>query len=141
MYEATIRFGIKTETGDREGSIIESRNVNILNLTEEKIKEVLGKFIGKQMQRPPMYSAVKVKGKKLYEYARTGKSVDIPIREIEIYNIELLIIDKENLEIVINIFCSKGTYIRTLCENIAETLGEVRNYVEFKKVKGTVNLN
>ena len=75
------------------------------------------------MQKPPMYSAIKVDGKKLYEYAREGISIDVPTREIEIFDIKLL---EYNLnEIRIEVKCSKGTYIRTLCEDIAQKLGTV----------------
>lgn len=125
IYEAKIKIGIKTETGDREGKIIKEKKIKKSNLEEEKVNLALKKFLGKQKQKPPIYSAIKVNGKKLYEYAREGKEAPIPIREIEIYDIELLYIDIEKDEIGIKISCSKGTYIRTLCEDIAEKLGEI----------------
>ncbi len=89
------------------------------------MKKILETFKGKQKQIPPMYSAIKVEGKKLYEYARQGKIVDIKSRDIEIYNIELVSVLPQTQEIIYKVKCSKGTYIRTLSENIAEKLGSV----------------
>ncbi len=123
IYEAQIKLGIKTDTLDREGNIIEERKVE--NLTEEKIDEVIKSFIGKQVQKPPIYSAIKLNGKKLYEYAREGQKVDVPTREIEIYNIELNFINKKDNIIGITVYSSKGTYIRSLCQDVAEKLGTV----------------
>ena len=89
-------------------------------------------FLGKQKQTPPMYSAIKVNGKKLYEYAREGKNIEIPEREIEIHSINFKNINSEKKEIEFEVSCSKGTYIRVLCENIAEKLGTV-GYMSFLK--------
>ncbi len=124
-YIAEIELGKKTSTGDKEGSIIEEKEVTGKALEESYVRRVLESFKGKQKQTPPMYSAIKVNGKKLYEYAREGKKVDVKPREIEIYDIELLAIIPEKSEIKVKISCSKGTYIRTLSENIAEKLGTV----------------
>lgn len=121
IYVAKIRLGEKTETGDSEGKIIEEKNVPELSVS--KVENVLNSFLGKQMQLPPMYSAIKVNGKKLYEYARNGQTADIPEREIELYSISL--ISFENNEIEFEVKVSKGTYIRTLCEDIAKALGTV----------------
>ncbi len=121
IYVAKIRLGEKTETGDSEGKIIEEKNVPELSVS--KVENVLNSFLGKQMQLPPMYSAIKVNGKKLYEYARNGQTADIPEREIEVYAISL--ISFENNEIEFEVKVSKGTYIRTLCEDIAKALGTV----------------
>ena len=96
------------------------------------INKVLNSFLGKQMQIPPIYSAIKVKGKKLYEYARSGKEVKIEPRQIEIYKINLLNIDEENRQIDFEVSCSKGTYIRSLCEDIAKKLGTLRFYERTK---------
>ena len=82
-------------------------------------------MIGKQEQIPPKYSAIKVNGKKLYEYARKGQEVEIKPRKIEIYKIELIKINKKDKKIEFNVSCSKGTYIRSLCEDIAEKLGTI----------------
>ena len=124
-YVATIKLGEKTDTADVEGKIIEECVVDDSIFDSEKINKVLKKMIGKQKQCPPMYSAIKINGKKLYEYARSGKVVDIPEREIEIYDLQLANFDSINKLIMFEVFCSKGTYIRTVCEQFAENLGTV----------------
>lgn len=124
-YIATIRLGEKTSTGDQEGEIIEKKPVTDDMFNAENVRKVLSEFKGKQNQIPPMYSAIKVNGKKLYEYARSGKKVEIEPREIEIFDIDLISISKDMKEIVYKVWCSKGTYIRSLCEDIAEKLGTV----------------
>ena len=124
-YIATIRLGEKTSTGDQEGEIIEKKPVTDDMFDAENVRKVLSEFKGKQNQIPPMYSAIKVNGKKLYEYARSGKKVEIEPREIEIFDIDLISISKETQEITYRVWCSKGTYIRSLCEDIAESLGTV----------------
>lgn len=120
-YIATLKLGEKTDTADGEGMIIERQDVKEVSI--EKVEKVLQNFLGKQEQLPPMYSAIKVNGKKLYEYARKGEKIDIKPRQIEIYNIKLVEIN--NLEIIFEVSCSKGTYIRSLCEDIAEKLNTV----------------
>lgn len=129
-YIATIELGKKTDTGDSEGNIIQE-DTNMKNISKEEIKMVLRSFIGKQNQIPPIYSAIKVDGKKLYEYAREGKTVEIKSREIEILDINL--IEYNNNEIKFIVRCSKGTYIRTLCENIAEKLGTIGYMKELQR--------
>lgn len=124
-YIATIRLGEKTSTGDQEGEIIEKKLVTDDMFDAKNVRKVLSEFKGKQNQIPPMYSAIKVNGKKLYEYARSGKKVEIEPREIEIFDIDLISISKETQEITYRVWCSKGTYIRSLCEDIAERLGTV----------------
>lgn len=124
-YVATIKLGEKTDTADVEGKIIEECVVDDSIFDSEKINKVLKKMVGKQKQCPPMYSAIKINGKKLYEYARSGKVVDIPEREIEIYDLQLVNFDSINKLIMFEVFCSKGTYIRTVCEQFAENLGTV----------------
>lgn len=124
-YIAKIKLGEKKDTGDQEGKTIETRAVLKDVLNKDNVENVLKSFFGKQKQIPPIYSAVKVNGKKLYEYAREGKEVKVEPRDIEIYKINLLNINIENLEIEIEVSCSKGTYIRVLCENIAEKLDTV----------------
>lgn len=134
-YIAVLKLGTCTETGDSEGKIIEEKKVNIENLTKDKVEFVLNEFLGKQIQTPPIYSAIKINGKKLYEYARNGIEVEIPKREIEIYNIKLIKLDKNEKEIEIEVECSKGTYIRTLCEDIAkklDTIGYMKNLTRTK---------
>lgn len=132
-YIATLKLGIKTDTADAEGKIISEKEVKDLNI--EKVKKVLEEIIGKHEQIPPMYSAIKIKGKKLYEYARMGKSVAVEPRKIEIYNTKLLDFDKKENEIVFKIECSKGTYIRTVCEEIAEKLDTVGFMKELERIK------
>lgn len=124
-YIATIKLGEKTTTGDGEGDIIEEKSVSGEMLDDENIKQVLESFLGKQSQTPPMYSAIKVNGKKLYEYARSGKTVEVKARDIEIFDISLISVSEESKEIMFRVWCSKGTYIRSLCEDIAEKLGTV----------------
>lgn len=143
-YIATIELGEKRDTGDSEGNIIESDS-NIKEFDISIIKQVLQSFLGKQKQIPPMYSAIKVNGKKLYEYARSGQEVEVEPRKIEIYRIEL--IEYINNRIEFEVECSKGTYIRTLCENIAEKLGTIgymkelqRTSVDKFKIKESINL-
>ena len=134
-YEAVIKLGAKTTTADVEGEIIEEKEVNKEKLKEENIEEVLKSFIGKQQQIPPIYSAIKVNGKKLYEYARQGKEVEIKARNIEIYDLKLLKIDSKNDELTINVKCSKGTYIRSLCEDIAVKLETVGYMKELNRIQ------
>ncbi len=130
-YIATIKLGEKTETGDCEGKIIERKAIG--KIEEKQIQDVLEFFLGKTTQIPPMYSAIKVNGKKLYEYAREGIKIDVEPRTIKIYEIEL--INYCNDEIKFRVNCSKGTYIRSLCEDIAEKLGTVRVYERTQKNK------
>ncbi|MFR8104286.1 MAG: tRNA pseudouridine(55) synthase TruB [Clostridia bacterium] len=134
-YEVTLKLGEKTNTADSEGKVIEEKKVNESCFVKENLERVLQFFVGKQEQIPPMYSAIKVKGKKLYEYAREGKTVEIKPRKIEIYKIELIKIDKKERLIVFRVDCSKGTYIRSLCENIAEKLGTVGYMKELNRTR------
>ena len=119
-YIATLKLGIKTDTADIEGNVIEKKVVP--QLSEKTVAEALETMIGKQTQVPPIYSAIKVNGKKLYEYAREGKTIDIKGRDIEIYNMNLLELNVRDSEVVFEISCSKGTYIRTVCEDLAKKL-------------------
>lgn len=124
-YRATLKLGIKMSTADVEGEVIEQKDVDDNIFKKEMLEEVLKTFIGKQTQVPPIYSAIKVDGKKLYDYARKGIKVEVPSREIEIYGINLVDFNKEDKTIVFDVECSKGTYIRSLCEDIAEKLNTV----------------
>ena len=119
-YIAEIKLGIKTDTGDITGNIVDKKDSDV---DEDKINDVLKSFIGKQIQTPLIYSAIKVNGKKLYEYARNNESVEIPKREIEIYSIELISFKEDIITFKCNV--SKGTYIRSLIEDICEKLGTV----------------
>ena len=135
IYKATIQLGKKTTTADQEGEVIEEQEIANNALEPQYVTKRLKEFLGKQIQTPPMYSAIKVNGKKLYEYARKGQNVEVPKREIEIYEIELLNIDKQNKKIEYKVHCSKGTYIRSLCEDIAEKLGTIGYMAELERLK------
>lgn len=134
-YEAILQLGEKKDTADSEGKTIEEQNVTSEMLSEVNVKKILQSFEGHQEQIPPMYSAIKVNGKKLYEYARKGQTVELKPRKIEIYKMELLNIDIQNKTIEFRVDCSKGTYIRTLCENIAERIGTVGYMKELKRTR------
>ena len=123
-YEVQMKLGVKSDTGDITGNIIETDdNISekLSELTLEKINETLNTFLGAQKQVPPMYSAIKVNGKKLYEYAREGVEIEREERDIEIYSIENVSFENDILKYTVS--CSKGTYVRSLCEDIAEKLG------------------
>ena len=132
-YIAILTLGKATDTGDSEGKVIQVDN-RFFNEEKEKIEEVLKSFLGDSMQIPPMYSAIKINGRKLYEIARSGKTVEREPRKINISEIELLEFKNPN-EIKFRVVCSKGTYIRVLCEDIAQKLGTVRIYELFEKNK------
>ena len=135
VYTATLKLGIKTDTQDGVGNIIEKHDLSNLDIDDKNIKKVLKNFIGKQEQTPPMYSAIKVDGKKLYEYARNGQKVNIKPRNIEIYDIKLIKYNKNENEICFEISCSKGTYIRTVCEDIAKRLNTIGYMKELERTK------
>ena len=134
-YKVLLKLGIKKSTGDEEGDIVQEEIVDEEILNEKNVKTVLESFLGEQEQIPPIYSAIKVNGKKLYEYARKGQKVEIQPRKITIYDIELLKIDKENKEIQYEVSCSKGTYIRSLCEDIAKKMSTVGYMKELQRTK------
>lgn len=125
-YIATVSIGTSTETEDAEGAIVSSDDSN-KKISREAILQALEQLTGEIVQIPPMYSAVKVNGKKLYEYARKGIEVDRPERIVHIYEIELLddreLFEGEEIQFMIRIACGKGTYIRTLSVQIGEKLG------------------
>ncbi len=128
-YHGTLKLGIATDSEDSDGEIIETRKVD-LPLDEEKIKAIFADMVGESEQIPPMISSVKINGKKLYEYAREGKEVERKPRPITIYSLELVGIHEDEIEFVVN--CSGGTYVRTLCVDIAKkygTIGHMKNLV------------
>lgn len=135
QYEAVLKLGIKTDTADIEGNILENKEVDQEIWKDGKIEQVLNSFIGKQEQVPPMYSAIKVKGKKLYEYARKGQNIEVKSRRIEITDIRLINKNIELNEITFIVDCSKGTYIRSLCEDIAKRLKTVGYMKELNRTK------
>ena len=116
-YIATMKLGITTNTGDAEGEILETLPVNISSV---QFREAISAFVGEIMQVPPMYSALKHEGKALYEYARAGVEIERKARAVHIYAIELNSFDQDVAEITVR--CSKGTYIRTLAEDIGRSL-------------------
>ena len=135
IYKATIQLGKKTTTADQEGEVIEEQEIANNALEPQYVTKRLKEFLGKQIQTPPMYSAIKVNGKKLYEYARKGQKVELPSRSIEIYKITLLNINIQSKQITFEVSCSKGTYIRSLCEDIAVKLGTVGYMIELKRTQ------
>ena len=134
-YEVTLKLGEKTETADTEGKVIEEKPVSEEMINKNNVEKVLTSFLGEQEQIPPMYSAIKVQGKKLYEYARKNIHIDLKPRKIKIYDIVLNKIDVENKLILFKVQCSKGTYIRSLCEDIANRLGTVGYMKELNRTK------
>jgi tRNA pseudouridine55 synthase len=117
-YEACLLLGVETDTQDMTGRILKEEKVGC---TEKQVEEVVESFLGDQMQVPPMYSALKVNGKKLYELAREGKEVQRKPRPVHFYQIKILSLDLPRVRLEVT--CSKGTYIRTLCHDIGQKLG------------------
>lgn len=136
-YVGTIQLGVRTDTLDVTGNVVEKKDYDV---NEDMIREVLHGFLGKSIQTTPIYSAVKVNGKKLYEYAREGKTVELPKREIDIQDIEFISYEKD--KIVFRAVVSKGTYIRALIDDICVQLGTVgtmRDLVRTKQGKFAIN--
>lgn len=119
IYDATVTLGSATDTGDPTGTVIESKPVPPLD--KAHVLEVLAGFVGDRMQTPPRYSAVKVKGKPLYAYARKGQDVAVQARPITVHGMELVELEETRLRVIIK--CSRGTYARVLAEEIGEALG------------------
>lgn len=134
-YIAVLKLGIQTDSADSEGNIIKNDDFCLDNRKEDKYIEQINKLIGKHKQIPPMYSAIKVNGKKLYEYARSGINVQREPRDIEIYSINVEKINFDDNEITFKVKCSKGTYIRTLCETIANSIGTIGYMKELTRTK------
>lgn len=118
-YEAVLLLGKTTDTQDITGEVLEEKSTEAL--TEEKVREAIEGFIGDYEQIPPMYSALKVNGKKLYELAREGKVIERKARPVKILDIRIIEMDLPRVRMEVS--CSKGTYIRTLCHDIGEQLG------------------
>lgn len=119
-YTAQLVLGMTTDTLDAEGEILTEQPVSV---TREEFENAIMSFIGEVEQIPPMFSAIKQGGKKLYELAREGITVERKSRTVEIFKIEIHEIDMENYTATFSVYCSKGTYIRTLCEDIGMKLG------------------
>lgn len=129
-YVTTMRLGFCTDTQDISGEVLKKEKVNV---TEENVTAAVMSFVGKYDQIPPMYSALKVNGKKLYELAREGIEIERKARSIEIFAIEILDINLP--DITMKVHCSKGTYIRTLCHDIGLKLGCYATMVSLKRTK------
>ena len=118
VYEAVMLLGVETDTQDTSGEVLKELPVEV---SEEDVKEAILSFVGEYAQVPPMYSALKVNGKKLYELAREGKTVERKARNVQIFSIEILEMDLPRVRM--SVHCSKGTYIRTLCHDVGQKLG------------------
>lgn len=129
-YIATMRLGLQTDTGDITGNILKKASYEV---TKDQIIKVLNSFLGSSIQTVPLYSAVKINGKKLYEYARTGEEVTLPTRKINISSIELL--DYHDDLIKFKTTVSKGTYIRSLIEDIGKSLGTLATMEDLVRTK------
>jgi tRNA pseudouridine55 synthase len=129
-YQAVIKFGMTTSTFDSEGEVTSRRPVDI---SFEELEEALNGFVGEFEQTPPIYSALKVKGKKAYEYAREGKEVELEPRLITVHNLELL--DWDPPEAVVDIQCSSGTYVRSLASDLGEKIGSGATLIGLRRTK------
>ena len=118
VYEAVMLLGVETDTQDTSGEVLKELPVEV---SEDDVKEAILSFVGEYAQVPPMYSALKVNGKKLYELAREGKTVERKARNVQIFSIEILEMDLPRVRM--SVHCSKGTYIRTLCHDVGQKLG------------------
>ncbi|MDX2373382.1 tRNA pseudouridine(55) synthase TruB [Psychrobacter sp. PP-21] len=130
-YQATILLGSQTDTGDADGQIIEQ--ASIPEFDEDLLASIAQQFLGAQQQIPPMYSALKKDGKKLYEYARAGIEVDRPPRDIMIKAIDLNVIDDQQIRLTVT--CTKGTYVRVLAEDIAKGLGTLGHLTALRRTQ------
>lgn len=119
VYEAVMLLGVETDTQDTTGQVLKSSETD--EITEEQVRAAVLDFVGDYDQVPPMYSALKINGKKLYELAREGKTVERAARQVQIFSIEILSIALPR--VTMKVHCSKGTYIRTLCHDIGQKLG------------------
>lgn len=131
-YSVKMLLGVETDTYDITGRIVFA---SVLDKDEIYIKERIKRFVGKQQQYPPKYSAIKVEGKKLYQYAREDKDVEIKPREIEIYSIDNIKIDIESKEVAFDVVCSKGTYIRSLVNDIGKKIGCGATMTELRRTQ------
>ena len=131
-YLAKLKLGLKTDTGDKDGEVIETKKVP--SLTKDKINQNLQQFLGKSLQTPPKYSALKVNGERAYALARKNVEFELKQREIEVFDIALVNFNEPD-EITFICRVSKGTYVRTLAEDIAVKLGSVGHLVELTRAK------
>lgn len=131
-YIGTVQLGKSTSTYDTEGEIVKTSDKKI---SKEEIEIALQQFRGKIQQLPPIYSAIKVNGKKLYEYARKGEDVEIKPRDVEIFKLEIVNFDEENQTVDLHIECSKGTYIRSIANDLGNVLGCYGHLIKLVRTK------
>lgn len=131
QYHARIKLGERTDTYDTEGTVIQRNDIS--SVTQEKIIETISMFQGRMKQKPPMHSAVKIKGKTLYTLARKGIVIERPDRDIEIYSIDVIDISLPFVDILV--LCSKGTYVRTLCDDIGLRLGIGAHLAHLQRIR------
>ncbi|MEN9736168.1 MAG: hypothetical protein RL129_878 [Actinomycetota bacterium] len=133
-YEATIRLGASTTTDDKEGEVLESFDVS--KITEAQIKAELAKFSGKVLQRPSSVSAIKIDGKRAHERVRAGESVEIPAREVEIFELEIKSIsnNQEFIDVEIVVHCSAGTYIRSIARDLGQALNVGGHLIKLNRI-------
>lgn len=129
-YQAVVQLGSTTDTYDGDGRVL---NTTAVDISEKQFNDVLQSFVGEIEQVPPPYSAVKVKGKKAYEMAREGEEVDLEPRTIQVYNLELL--EWAPPEAVIDVYCSSGTYVRSLAHDLGERLGCGAHLIGLRRTK------
>ncbi|MDD2215986.1 MAG: tRNA pseudouridine(55) synthase TruB [Eubacteriales bacterium] len=122
-YRCEILLGVETDTWDIWGNVIRDSRNKIKGITEETIKEAFRPFMGEIFQIPPNYSAVRIGGKRLYEYARVGQEVEVPSRPVIIYDLKFIGFDQRTGRVLFDVTCSKGTYIRSICHQVGLTLG------------------
>jgi tRNA pseudouridine55 synthase len=130
VYEATIRLGQTSSTGDPEGEITE---VSDMQPTLDEVNEALSQFVGEIQQTPPIYSAIKINGQRAYKLARKGETVEMPVRTVTIFSLEL--VDYTYPDIKIRVHVSSGTYIRTLAEDIGKVLGTGAYCIQLRRTK------
>jgi tRNA pseudouridine55 synthase len=134
-YQATIRLGVSTDTYDAEGEYVEPirPTVSVKDITEDQFQDALRQFVGEIKQVPPPYSAVKVQGRKAYEIARNGEEVELEPRTINVYSLDLL--EWSPPEAVVDVFCSSGTYVRSLANDLGKALGCGAHLVGLRRTK------
>lgn len=132
LYRFTIALGTRTSTGDTEGGVVET--LPVPDFDEPTLDQVLRQFLGRQSQIPPMFSALKRDGQPLYKLARAGIEVERAAREIEVFNLECKAWPAENGQLDLEVLCSKGTYVRTLAEDIAKALGTCGHVQALRRV-------
>ena len=137
-YQATILLGSQTDTGDADGKIIAQAAIPELNAAQ--LQQTAQQFMGAQQQMPPMYSALKKDGKKLYEYARAGIEIERPLRDIHIKALSLDLINEQQIQLTVT--CTKGTYVRVLGEDIAKSIGTLGHLIALRRIQvGDFTLN